>query len=414
MANICVLITMQYPFLSGETFLENEIGYLADSFDEVIILALNVAQASVPTRSLPSNVKSFGLGNPKAKWKYIVFSAYGLLNLSEEEREEFLSVGLKQKAVCLYATGRSNFSLERAKNILKSAIDWRDVSNCVFYSYWFADQALLAVKLARYFNVIGCKKIVSRGHRYDLYSERNSLNFLPYRKLLLREIDLIAPCSDDGTKYLNTKYPGYENKIATFRLGTRDYGVSSSRKENDKIHIVSCSNIIPLKRVDLIAEAVAEVSKSRSVHWTCFGDGVELDRLKSLVERLQLSADTDFKGRVQNTEVFEFYKGNYVDVFINASTSEGLPVSIMEAMSFGIPCVATDVGGSGELVNNADGCLLPVECTPSEIASAVLNVVNRGESVRIKARETWQSLVSCKNYEDWVNVLTDGFENITR
>lgn len=55
-------------------------------------------------------------------------------------------------------------------------------------------------------------------------------------------------------------------------------------------------------------------------------------------------------GFFSNTEVMEFYKTNEYDLFINTSETEGIPVSIMEAMSFGIPVVATDVGGTKEIV----------------------------------------------------------------
>jgi len=48
-----------------------------------------------------------------------------------------------------------------------------------------------------------------------------------------------------------------------------------------------------------------------------------------------------------HNDVLNYYASNPVDVFINTSSSEGLPVSIMEAMSFGIPVIATNVGGTG-------------------------------------------------------------------
>ena len=46
-----------------------------------------------------------------------------------------------------------------------------------------------------------------------------------------------------------------------------------------------------------------------------------------------------------------YIKNNHFDVFINLSKFEGLPVSIIEAISFGVPVFATDAGGSREAVN---------------------------------------------------------------
>ena len=48
--------------------------------------------------------------------------------------------------------------------------------------------------------------------------------------------------------------------------------------------------------------------------------------------------------------MLDYYKNNIIDIFINLSASEGIPVSIMDAISFGIPCIATNVGGTGEIV----------------------------------------------------------------
>lgn len=51
---------------------------------------------------------------------------------------------------------------------------------------------------------------------------------------------------------------------------------------------------------------------------------------------------------------------NDFDLFVNMSLSEGIPVSIMEAISFGIPIIATNVGGNAEIVNDETGVLIPV------------------------------------------------------
>ena len=66
----------------------------------------------------------------------------------------------------------------------------------------------------------------------------------------------------------------------------------------------------------------------------------------------------EFKGRVLNKEVLKFYIDEVPDLFINLSSSEGIPMSIMEAMSCSIPVIATNVGGTSEIVNNENGYLI--------------------------------------------------------
>ena len=76
-------------------------------------------------------------------------------------------------------------------------------------------------------------------------------------------------------------------------------------------------------------------------------------------------------GRRDNKEIYTYYTEHRPDLFINVSSSEGVPVSIMEAMSFGIPVIATNVGGNGEIVNNENGCLLSHSPSATEIAVAI-------------------------------------------
>jgi glycosyltransferase involved in cell wall biosynthesis len=66
----------------------------------------------------------------------------------------------------------------------------------------------------------------------------------------------------------------------------------------------------------------------------------------------------EFLGYLSNEKVLDVYFQYDVDFFINLSDSEGIPVSIMEAMSIGIPVIARDVGGTREIVNPTNGLIL--------------------------------------------------------
>jgi glycosyltransferase involved in cell wall biosynthesis len=74
-------------------------------------------------------------------------------------------------------------------------------------------------------------------------------------------------------------------------------------------------------------------------------------------------------GQCKNEEILRFYENNHVDLFISLSESEGLPVSMMEAQSYGIPILASNVGGISEIVQNEKtGILLPVNIKPENIS----------------------------------------------
>ena len=115
----------------------------------------------------------------------------------------------------------------------------------------------------------------------------------------------------------------------------------------------------------------------------------------------------DFLGALSNNNVLKFYAESNIDIFINVSSTEGLPVSIMEAQSFGIPSIATDVGGTREIViNNLTGQLVSADLTCSQLADVIyqwINISSEKESeTRINCRKFWlDNFNSNKNYLDF-------------
>ena len=99
-----------------------------------------------------------------------------------------------------------------------------------------------------------------------------------------------------------------------------------------------------------------------------------------------------------------------VYLLLNVSASEGVPVSIMEAMSFGIPVIATAVGGTPEIVNNNNGYLLNENPSPDEIASKLLEYHYLPEeeknNKRKAAYEMWKNNYNAeKNYLEFVKSI---------
>jgi glycosyltransferase involved in cell wall biosynthesis len=125
------------------------------------------------------------------------------------------------------------------------------------------------------------------------------------------------------------------------------------------------------------------------------------EALREQAQSLPAHIRWQFTGALSNQDVLRFYQENAVDLFINVSASEGLPVSIMEAMSFGIPVAATDVGGVGELVRpGANGFLWPADVTPDTIADTIhhffLLSETQKKAMREAAWQTWRDRVNAE------------------
>ena len=212
--------------------------------------------------------------------------------------------------------------------------------------------------------------VVARAHGYDCFFDRG---FHAHRKEQFCGLDSIYTISSAGKDDLVSQ--GCKPDIIhVARLGTiKDSDSLNPYEQKDEKTIVSCSNIVDLKRLDLLIDALSGI-EDIPINWIHFGDGVLKKSIQALAEE-KLGGKTNisyvFMGWTAHEMILQFYKKHPIDLFVNCSDVEGVPVSIMEAMSYGIPCVARDVGGNSEIVNNNNGVLLSSDCSIEDLRDAV-------------------------------------------
>jgi len=180
--------------------------------------------------------------------------------------------------------------------------------------------------------------------------------------------------------------------------------------------VVSCSAVIPLKRLDLLIDALTKI-EGMQIKWTHFGDGAIIGPIRKLahvkLDRLN-NVSYQFMGNQPKERILNFYRTEHIDLFINCSDSEGIPVSIMEAFSYGIPAVARDVGGNSEIVNDVNGYLLSAHSSADEIAASIQCFVRLSQEDKSKksaaAYQTYHELYDAeRNYRSFYSYLLDRF-----
>lgn len=386
------LFTTNYPFDTRENFLEEEIKYLSSKFDRVIIVPFYNGDS--PRRIVPDNCDVIKIPLSKNRIVYILLGIFHPSTAFLLIKEFFRSkVYLSKKR--LFAWGSSARYLNNCLYNRKLRKIMRDMKpDDVCYSYWGIGQCLLSIVLK------GKVKFVSRFHgEWDLWEESYG-GFHSLRTDVAHSLDKAVFISKKGEEYFKTRYP-YARTVV-FPLGTKDYGEQKPRPNDSIIRIVSCSSVIPLKRVDFLFEALDELT-DYSIEWTHIGAGRGFDNLKQAIRTKKNSNLTiNLLGYMQNEEVLSYYKRNHFDCFVNLSTSEGVPVSIMEAESFGIPIVATDVGCTSEEVTKEVGELLSSNPTIQEITMAIKKVVN----TKYEPRAFWLKHYNAdKNYREFAEML---------
>ena len=182
---------------------------------------------------------------------------------------------------------------------------------------------------------------------------------------------------------------------------------------NNFKRVVSCSNIIPIKQLHIIVQALSQIETS-NIEWIHFGDGPLMEELQEEISRLlfhKLNITFRFEGRVSNTKVIEYYSHNQVDCLLNVSLSEGIPVSMMEAMSFGIPVIGTNVGGVSEIIEHEkNGLLLSPTPSKEEVAAAIERFcslsLDEVQTMRTNAYTTWNTKFNAqKNYKAFIEQI---------
>ncbi|MCB0787245.1 MAG: glycosyltransferase, partial [Flavobacteriales bacterium] len=218
-------------------------------------------------------------------------------------------------------------------------------------------------------------RMVSRVHGFDLFPERDPDGWIPFRSLHLEAMDRIYCVSRAGLETMERLHPPFADRFRLARLGTVDHG-PGPWTPSDILRLVSCSNLVPLKRVDLLVRALGSVRLP--VRWTHFGDGPERGALEAMAGTLPDHIRVVWKGAVPNHELITYYRQHPVDLFVHVSASEGgVPVALQEAASFGIPLLACDAGGVPELVDERTGVLLPMDVGPDSLAGAIVDAGTR-------------------------------------
>lgn len=346
-----------FPGQISNNFFENEIEYIKKEFEIVAIFSYNQNKEKVF-----KTLKDHGIDVKRCfiikKYNWNIFRILKWVCNSKEVKNEIRnqcihkSNGIKRFLyVLLY--GMYALSVEKAVKRLNLSDE-----ELYLYSFWMSRGAYAMLYIKQRNNWTRAHT-VTRAHGYDLYLERNSMKYLPFRNLMNAQIEKICFISKEGKRYFENLYPKRNNKQVCYLGVSNPFDLSKKIIKKQEICIGSCSSVIAVKRIDYIIDCLAKMDGA-VIHWFHIGDGNLMDSIRALAEE-KLSHTTisyEFMGQIDNKKIFETYLKKDIDFFINLSDSEGIPVSIMEAMALGVPTIARNVGGIKEIVNSNTGLLL--------------------------------------------------------
>ena len=391
-----VIFSESYPYGHAEVFLENEVHYLADYAEKIEIYPRKKLGT---VRETPENViindllsKTTFLDYLKQLFVNFFFLRYLSLFVTAQKRAKtpFFRSLRSFIGYCL-----DGFAMAEKLNKVQFPI------NAILYSYWYKHTALALALIHT-----NTKKII-RTHRGDLYEEEYSF---PFHKFISEKINKIYSISKQGKDYLINHYNIKQDKIEVNYLGTYNNQKSCLPIKKNKVCIISCSALIERKRVGLIFDVIEHFAKANSdkeINWTHVGGGPLLEKMRSR-SSTQKNLHVNFTGNLPNKDFHHLLCTNFYDVFLNLSTSEGIPVTIMEAISYGIPAIATDVGGTKEIVDASSGILLPENFKIEQAAMAIDGILEKGNNLRLSAKNFWDKNFNAqKNYSHFYQSISE-------
>ncbi len=241
-----------------------------------------------------------------------------------------------------------------------------------------------AARLAR------VKRVVHTQHGQNLHLSPRQLRLLQFAA---KRTDHYVCVSRDAMRIAS------QQKIAPDRLATICNGIDVERLKRRAASLPACqepgplmtvSRLSPEKDISTLLKAVSLVKKQLpDIRLEIAGDGPSLTVLGKEVQQLQLEGEVRFLGFVNgSTEVL-----NRARIFVLPSTSEGLSLTLLEAMAVGVPAIATNVGGNPEIIEDGETGILVPPGDPKSLANAICKLWNNVEERR-RLAEAAQIFVS--------------------
>ena len=287
----------------------------------------------------------------------------------------------------------------------------------IYYSYW---NFWKCYAVTHEMNKYPDSRAISRIHGYELYDEQIPSGYQPFKNIMADKLDKLIFVSETGRDHYFAKFKKIDDaRYGLYQLGTvnvmtdDEKALSVSCHHHGEFLLVSCSRIDKIKRVGLIADALSLIDDVK-IRWIHFGSGLLEDEVKAGAERLLNDKENisfDFKGFVENNVIHGFYGNHHPDAFINVSSSEGNPVSVMEALSYGIPVIAPAICNFPNMIQDC-GILVSGECRADELAETIRKFAGMPDEdivrMRNNARRCWEEKFDAdKNNRRFVEEVFD-------
>jgi L-malate glycosyltransferase len=238
----------------------------------------------------------------------------------------------------------------------------------IIHSHRYKENLMAAISCAP----AGFSKLVTTVHGLPEtgYSLKTK-TIMSINSLIINHLFSAVIAVSDDIMFRFAKVIGSDNKLTRIYNGIE---IPNIRHRISKEFVIgSAGRLVTIKDYSFMIEIAKLICKSKpSVRFVLAGDGPERVMLNEKINRYGLSEFISLYGHIEDMDTFY----NSIDLYLNTSHHEGIPVTILEAMVRGIPVVAPSVGGIPEIISDESVGVLVKERSTKAFYDAILKIVN--------------------------------------
>ena len=392
MKKTLIYITSTFPYggVTELSFIVPEIEALLQKFDNIIFIPEHL-ESEEPTYKLP----------PRAD----VDCRYALQRAKSIRAWGFKTITHPVFLRSVFHEGFKLFNKAKFLSHLHYFDDALKFSNWLQKNFNLTDSTLTFYTFWCHFNTTAfallpksmLPKVISRAHGYDIFDERVTFRSHFLRRLTLNRINALFPQSDDGVQYIRTHYPKVNAKIERRFLGCSKVFNTLNPVESSSNLVTFCTvaRLHPVKRLPQTCELLCDIAlhnQHKHIKWILIGEGSERAKIKKIIDNAPENLTVDMRGTLSNYQVHSVFATEPISAYLLLSKSEGTPISICEAMSYGIPIVATKVGGIPGMLLDGGGILIDKDIKSSKninIINCFISNTNELNQMRQSAYVNW-------------------------
>ncbi len=210
--------------------------------------------------------------------------------------------------------------------------------------------------IARIINEITGIPFVVTAHSSEHFGKKTTRYKYKETNSVLKSANHLISVSKFLRERLSTIYKIDQIDIIPNTVDTDIFTPLLKKNSKTKFYFTSIGRLIKHKRFDDLLFAFSSFSNLQNIYLNIVGDGPERKNLEQLAKRLGIKTQVIFHGYKNRSEVLDIIQ--QTNVLVSSSDLETFGVTLIEALSCGIPVVATRSGGPEEIVNNTNGILV--------------------------------------------------------